>query len=62
MTLPDCFVYNDGATTFTLVYQTIVQQNYTDTHAGKPVVQGDGVSDTASASGDVTVNVRPELS
>jgi uncharacterized repeat protein (TIGR01451 family)/fimbrial isopeptide formation D2 family protein len=52
-TLPDCAAYNDGATAFTLVYQTVVQQNYTDTHGDGPVVQGDGVSDTASASGDV---------
>ncbi len=47
---PDCSAYNDGGTTATIVFHSIVQQTYVD---DAQVVEGDTLTNHASAYGTV---------
>lgn len=52
---PDCTVYNDGATTSTIVFRTVIQDQFSDTYpSGDPSVdQGDTLSDSVTVAGNV---------
>jgi len=56
---PNCDVgsggYNDGPTTGTIVFRTVIQENFTDTYpSGDPSVdQGDILNDNVTISGDL---------
>jgi len=59
---PNCGTYNDGPTTGTIVFRSIVQDQFTDDHllfghSGDPSVdQGDVLNNNVSISGDVLNN------
>ena len=52
---PDCSAYNGGQTTGTVVFRAVIQRNFTDafTPSPHPIVQGDHLSNTVTAHGDV---------
>ncbi|MGQ0602336.1 MAG: beta strand repeat-containing protein, partial [Anaerolineales bacterium] len=52
---PDCAIYNDGATTGTLVFRTVVQDTFSDTYpSGDPSVDhGDVLNNAVTLTGDV---------
>jgi LPXTG-site transpeptidase (sortase) family protein len=52
---PNCNSYNDGPTTGTIVFRTVIQENFTDTYpSGDPSVdQGDTLNDTVTINGDL---------
>jgi fimbrial isopeptide formation D2 family protein/uncharacterized repeat protein (TIGR01451 family) len=52
---PNCNSYNDGPTTGTIVFRTVIQENFTDTYpSGDPSVdQGDVLNDTVTINGDL---------
>ncbi len=52
---PDCAGYNDGATTGTIVFRTILQDQFSDTFPSgdASVDQGDTLTDSVSIIGDV---------
>ena len=49
---PDCSIYNDGPTTVTIKFRTIIQEAYTNISGDLSVDQGDSLND------DVTVNAE----
>ncbi|MCK9487705.1 MAG: isopeptide-forming domain-containing fimbrial protein [Dehalococcoidia bacterium] len=55
--VPDCDAYNNGATTATIVFQTVVRHEYVYLHKERPstpaIVQGDSVSNSVVISGAV---------
>jgi LPXTG-site transpeptidase (sortase) family protein len=55
---PDCGTYDDGPTTGTIIFRTIVQQNFTDTYpSGDPSVdQGDTLENDVVIDGDILSN------
>ncbi len=60
---PDCNTYNDGTTTVTIVFRTILQESFTDTapSGDNSVDQGDTFDDTATAAADLldTITFTP---
>lgn len=52
---PSCASFNDGATTATVTFRTVIQDKYSDTFpSGDPSLnEGDGLSNTASVSGSL---------
>jgi uncharacterized repeat protein (TIGR01451 family)/fimbrial isopeptide formation D2 family protein len=52
---PNCNSYNDGPTTGTIVFRTVIQENFTDTYpSGDPSVdQGDILNDNVTINGDL---------
>ncbi len=52
---PDCGQYNDGATTATITFRTIVQDSFSDDYPSgdASVDQGDVLADNVSISGDI---------
>lgn len=50
---PDCGVFDDGPTTFTLVYRAIIQESYTDIPGVPDVTQGDALPNDIVANADV---------
>ena len=55
---PDCSAYNDGPTTVTVVFRTVIQENFTDIYpSGEPSIdQGDSLSNTVTVNGEVLNN------
>lgn len=55
--VPDCVAYNNGQTTATIVFRTVVRQQYDYLHTEgsgfAPIVQGDSVSNSVEIWGDV---------
>lgn len=53
--VPDCALDNTGPTSGTVVFRTIIQLNFTDGYTPQPhpIVQGDTLTNTVTASGDV---------
>ncbi|NWG00533.1 MAG: IPTL-CTERM sorting domain-containing protein, partial [Thermoanaerobaculaceae bacterium] len=52
---PDCSAYSDGPTTGTIVFRTVIQENFTDTYPSgdSSVDQGDVLNDNVAISGDL---------
>lgn len=53
---PDCSVYNDGPTTVTIVFRTIIQEEYTDISGDLSVDQGDSLNNTVTVNAEVLNN------
>jgi len=52
---PNCGSYNDGPTTGTIVFRTVIQENFTDTYPSgdSSVDQGDVLNDNVTINGDL---------
>lgn len=53
---PDCSAYNDGPTTVTIVFRTVIQENYTNISGDLSVDQGDSLSNTVNVNAEVLNN------
>ncbi len=53
---PDCSTYNDGPTTVTIVFRTIIQEEYTDIPGDLSVDQGDSLNNSVKVEAEVLNN------